>query len=172
MLITPKKFEEININQKFFETLISNGIEESQHLEYKKQLGSNPEIAKDISSFANSDGGNIIYGITEKEYKPFKISPIKSGKKEKIDHISLNGIDPPLNIKIWPVDINLEGENGQIYIIYIPPKNTHFCILHKKMPSFIATERKSYEEVITYKLKNLQYFLITIFLLSLLLFSI
>jgi len=39
MLITPKKFEEININQQFFETLILNGIEESQNLEYKKLLG-------------------------------------------------------------------------------------------------------------------------------------
>ena len=45
MLITPKKFEETNINQKFFETLISNGIKEGQHLEYKRQFGSNPEIS-------------------------------------------------------------------------------------------------------------------------------
>ena len=95
MLITPKKFEETNINQKFFETLISNGIEENIHLDYKKQIGSNAEIAKDFSSFANSDGGNIIYGIEEKNNKPIKIVPIKeNGIREKFDQISLGELTP------------------------------------------------------------------------------
>lgn len=49
--------------------LINNGIEENLHLEYKSSSslerteGKKKEISKDISAFANSDGGTIIYGI-------------------------------------------------------------------------------------------------------------
>jgi len=51
MLITPDRFNKVN--QDFLESLIKNGIEENIHLDYKEQLGSNAEIAKDFSSFAD-----------------------------------------------------------------------------------------------------------------------
>jgi len=57
MLITPDRFNKVN--QDFLESLIKNGNEEHIHLDYKEQLGSNAEIAKDISSFATNDGDSI-----------------------------------------------------------------------------------------------------------------
>src|SRR3990170_4188073 len=51
--------------------LISNKVEESINLEFKSNdsIGSEPskkkELSKDVSSFANSAGGIIIYGINE-----------------------------------------------------------------------------------------------------------
>jgi len=59
----PESFDDIN-------AMISNKVMESVHLDYKagkafnnKKIG---EISKDVSAFANSDGGCIIYDITEK----------------------------------------------------------------------------------------------------------
>ncbi len=159
MLITQNNFKILNISQEFIENLISNGIEESQHLEYKEIFGSNQEIAKDISSFANSDGGNIIYGIIERDHKPFKINPITlEGIREKIDQISLDGIDPPLNIKIWPIDINLEDESGQVYIVYIPKKYPFLYFAKKnhrfyKRSNFTSTPMERFEIALAYKLQ-------------------
>ena len=50
---------------------IDDGIEESLNLDYKaagalaKTDGKKKEITKDVSAMANSDGGIIIYGVTE-----------------------------------------------------------------------------------------------------------
>ena len=50
---------------------ISDGIEEHSGLDYKasgslgKQNDKTTEITKDVSAFANSAGGTIIYGIKE-----------------------------------------------------------------------------------------------------------
>ena len=127
MLISPNRFNEVN--QGFFESLILNGIEENIHLDYKEQLGNNAEIAKDLSSFANSDGGIIIYGIREEENKPTEIIPLNQPNlREKIDLIARNGIDPSLDIRILPVDININGNRGQVFLIYIPRK---YPILHQ-----------------------------------------
>ena len=53
------------------DSLILNHIEENIHLDYKaadalsKSDNKKKEISKDVSAFANSDGGVIIYGIRE-----------------------------------------------------------------------------------------------------------
>ena len=62
--------------------MISNKIMESIHIDYKagKALsGKAKEISKDISAFANSDGGYVIYGVSEKEHLPTSID-------EGVDH--------------------------------------------------------------------------------------
>jgi len=106
MLITPERFNEVN--QDFLESLIENGIEENIHLDYKEKLGNNAEIAKDLSSFANNDGGNIIYGIREANNKPTEIIPLNQPNlREKLDQIARNGIDPSLDIRILPIDVDI-----------------------------------------------------------------
>ncbi|HYO57779.1 ATP-binding protein [Archangium sp.] len=59
------------------EALITTRVQESLHLDYKesdalsdKKRG---EIAKDVSAFANSDGGVIVYGIVEANHLPVSI---------------------------------------------------------------------------------------------------
>lgn len=127
MLITPERFNEAN--QDFLGSLINNGIEENIHLDYKEQLGNNAEIAKDLSSFANNDGGNIIYGMREVNNKPTEIIPINQPNlREKFDQIARNGIDPSLDIRILPIDVDVEGNEGQVFLIYIPRK---YPILHQ-----------------------------------------
>ena len=92
MLITPNNFEKKNINQDYLESLISNRIEENDQLDYKIEVtDNNAEIAKEISSFANTNGGNIFYGIEEEKNKPIRIVPIRIvGLRERLDQITHN----------------------------------------------------------------------------------
>lgn len=156
MLITPERFNEVN--QDFLESLIENGIEENIHLDYKEQLGNNAEIAKDLSSFANNDGGNIIYGMREVNNKPIEIIPINQPNlREKLDQIARNGIDPSLDIRILPIDVDIEGNEGQVFLIYIPRK---YPILHQavkrgkyyKRTEFTSSPMSNFEIETAFKL--------------------
>ena len=59
------------------EKLIAYQVPEDVHLEYKQSKAidhkSRNEIAKDVSAFANSDGGIIVYGVVENEHLPASI---------------------------------------------------------------------------------------------------
>jgi len=56
--------------------LVAQGIQESLTLDYKeaRSLGKGSpernELCKDVSAFANSAGGQIVYGIEEKDRRP------------------------------------------------------------------------------------------------------
>ncbi|MEA2003588.1 MAG: ATP-binding protein [archaeon] len=77
-------------------------IEENRRVEYKKAFSSKDEkkqIAKEISSFANTDGGIILVGVGEEDRKP-KL-PIEGidyteGLNEKVTSIALKNIYPPV----------------------------------------------------------------------------
>ena len=158
MLFTPKSVGDEGIKQENLDQIIKLGIEESIHLEYKRELNNNKDIAKSLSSFANSDGGNIIYGFLEEDHKPVRINPIEPKDiREKIDQIAHNGIDPPLNIKIWPVDIKIETYLGQVYVIYVPKKYPylHFAkSSHRfyKRTNFTSVPMERYEITQAFKL--------------------
>lgn len=86
------------------ESLWDNGQKETLNLEYKADVSLNSdEIAKDISSFANSEGGVIIYGLSEDSTKgtAIKSSGIVLKKKdERIQQIVSSSIAPELQIRI------------------------------------------------------------------------
>jgi hypothetical protein len=59
------------------QALHTEGVRESLHLEYKASAAVDKkddkrklEMARDVSAFANADGGQIIYGMTEVEHDP------------------------------------------------------------------------------------------------------
>lgn len=59
------------IDKNDLDELVKNGIPESKTLEYKEALPGNSdadkkELLADVSSFANTSGGDIVYGIAEK----------------------------------------------------------------------------------------------------------
>ncbi|MDD2814395.1 MAG: ATP-binding protein [Thiotrichaceae bacterium] len=102
--------------------LVDDNVPEDVHLDYKASealsLSEKNEILKDISSFANSDGGIIIYGISEDKLKNCILLddtgiPAFAGKtpiKEWIEKIVDSGINP----KISGLQVNLiSSENGK-----------------------------------------------------------
>ena len=64
--------------------LIRDAVQEDLHLDYKESpaidQGKRHEIAKDVSAFANSDGGILVYGVAEKNNLPIR-------KDGGVDHI-------------------------------------------------------------------------------------
>jgi hypothetical protein len=118
------------------EKLIADKIEESFNLEYKgadalqNTDGKKKEIAKDVSSFANSAGGVIIYGIKEfdeleKRHLPERITPLNRTQisKEWLEQVINSNISPKIeNLIIYPVILDVVDE--VVYIVEIPKSNT------------------------------------------------
>lgn len=117
---------------------IADGIEENIHLDYKgagsiaKSAEKKREISKDVSAFANSDGGVIIYGVREfdepdKNHLPEKIDSIDANEfsKEWLEQVINSTISPTIqNILITPIQVDNKEDNSVIYVVEIPKSNT------------------------------------------------
>ncbi|MCH8878207.1 MAG: ATP-binding protein [Chloroflexi bacterium] len=117
---------------------IDDEIEESLTLEYKaagalgKSDGKKTEITKDVSSFANSSGGILIYGVKEydepdKRHLPEKVDGVDRSQfsKEWLEQV-INNIRPRVDeLTINPVDLDT-GTNDVVYVVEIPQStNAH-----------------------------------------------
>ena len=117
--------------------LISAGVEESAALDYKRADSLNKrddrkktEITKDVSSFANSAGGVIIYGVAEgstadTRHRPESLSPVDRGEhsKEWLDQICA-GIQPPIDgLEIHSIQLS-SAQNHVAYVLVIPASTT------------------------------------------------
>jgi len=120
-------------NLNYINSLIVNKVEESLNLEYKgaaaldRQNNKTTEISKDISSFANSDGGIIIYGIKEDEnnkHLPKEIDPIDRTQfsKEWLEQIILDKIKP--RVKDFTISVVEVVNSYVVYIVDIKKSNT------------------------------------------------
>jgi hypothetical protein len=105
------------------QTLVDACERESEGLEYKK--ASEPftdtnEISKDVSAFANSSGGVIIYGVStdrQDKTKPALIEGVHAKNRETFDRVVNSRIQPPipgLQIKMIPQD------SPRVMVVYVP----------------------------------------------------
>jgi len=104
------------------QNLIENEIEESLTLDYKKELGNrNDEISKDVSAFANTYGGMLIYGVDEENTKPkFPICwIIKKGTKERIENIILSRIQPKIESFYIKSFDNPKNDKEAVFVVEI-----------------------------------------------------
>lgn len=120
------KLETYNIET--IKSFINNEIEESIHIEFKssgalsKKDNEKKEVSKDVSAFANSDGGIIIYGIEEKNHKANDFSFIDGNEytKEWLEQIISSTISRNISdLKIYPIRNNSEITET-IYVVQIP----------------------------------------------------
>lgn len=109
-----KTLEDIN-------QFIDARIEEGLTLEYKRQVSSNTDIAKDISAFANTDGGTIVYGVLDRDKIPTSIVWVTTtGVEEKIQNVVATAIHPIVeDIKILRLP-NPQNNSEAIYVIKVP----------------------------------------------------
>jgi len=116
--------------------MIADGIEESLHLDYKaagalaKLDIKREEIVKDVTAFANSDGGVIIYGVREhsandKKHLPERLDPISRAgfSKEWLEHVIASASPRIPNIRIHPIPISTD-ESKCLYVVEIPKGDT------------------------------------------------
>lgn len=111
-------------NKANLEMLIREGIQESLTLDYKaspslsKESKGRDELCKDVSSFANSAGGQIIYGIEEKDRKPTRIDEGSDITREWIEQVIDSNVQPRIeNLIIKPISIS---SGRQAYVFAIP----------------------------------------------------
>ena len=120
--------------------LIRDKVEESVVLDYKrgealtKAKGDlTKEVTKDVSAFANSAGGVLIYGISEgsdaTKHQPVALAPIDRNEfsKERLEHL-INNIQPRIaGVEIVSVSLS-SGANDAAYVVSIPASTTaHQC---------------------------------------------
>lgn len=112
-----------DISYSDIEGLAHNKIDESDSLDYKEDMIGDEKLLKHICAFANTRGGDIVFGIREfgKGGYPEKILGIDSVKldKERIEQTVLSNITPRLAIKIRIIE-NTEQPEKAVMIIRIP----------------------------------------------------
>lgn len=122
-----KKIDDITIDD--IKLLIDNSVCESKSLEYKKELhiendADKKEFLADVSSFANSTGGDIIFGIEEDDNDkvPINIVGIPYDNEDKL----IRRLEDFIRQSIQPIILNIEykaievNEQSYILIIRIP----------------------------------------------------
>lgn len=96
------------------ESLIRNQVQENINLDYKRSISlennekNKTEISKDVSAFANSNGGIIIYGVKEKNHLPEEIDDgiEVEGKREWLEQVINSRISPRIqNVVIQPISL-------------------------------------------------------------------
>lgn len=111
--------------------LIANRVQESLQLEYKKSTSlvnekqKRGELSKDVSAFANSAGGVIVYGMAEDKNFPTQIDggydPAEISK-EWIEQIINSTIQPRIDgIQINQISLTSTNPGRVAYAIVIPP---------------------------------------------------
>jgi hypothetical protein len=109
------KFEDV-------ENLRINKVSESQILDYKKQLLEDSKLLEEVSAFANTQGGFIIFGVEEtgRGGYPKEIIGISKSQinKERMEQVILGNIQPRLNVKIQ--EIEHQDPSKAIIVVQIP----------------------------------------------------
>ncbi len=130
-----KSIDDVDFND--LQNFIQQRIPESLTLDYKGdilQSGSLPrarEFGKDVSSFANTVGGWLIYGIATNEADevlPIEENPIigienQNGLRENIENRILSVVSPKPFIRIKKID--LPDTNRCCILIYVPQSYNH-----------------------------------------------
>lgn len=151
----------MNLNQiwtkKDLDKLIRTFAEETTYLEFKhggalkRDDRCKNEMAKDISAFANADGGIIIYGLDEKNNVAHALAPFDGTvfTKEWFEQVISSRVRRPIpDIRIDPIRLS-KNIKKSIYVIRIPrspysPHQTldkHFYVRR----NFSVAEMEEYE---------------------------
>jgi Putative DNA-binding domain len=114
------------INEADVQRLISMGVSESIYLDYKQETygdadADRSEFLADISSFANTLGGDLIIGVAEKNGVPIALKPFADdcdAEKRRLEQIALSGLEPRIpNLQIRSVPVSV---GGHVIIVRAP----------------------------------------------------
>jgi hypothetical protein len=114
-------------------SLIKNKVQESLTLDYKKSDalrktdGKKAELSKDVSAFANSAGGVILYGMEEDKHYPTKadggFDPNDISKEwiEQVEQVVNSTIHPKIDgLRINQIALQQRGAGRVLYAVSIP----------------------------------------------------
>ena len=144
----PQTLDEVN-------EMIALGIAESIHLDYKASaalMSDSPnEISKDVSSFANSDGGVVVYGVTETGHKPGALDEGVDHKKrsrEWLEDKIQSNVSPRLDgLRIAQIQLN---DERSLFVVSVPrsdrgPHQDRVSHRYYKRHNFKSAPMEDYE---------------------------
>lgn len=92
-----------DITEKELQSLVDNQVRENKVLEYKEALPGNAnddkkEFLADVSAFANASGGDLLFGIREKDGVASEVcgvdAPNLDQEKQRLENILRHGLEP------------------------------------------------------------------------------
>lgn len=101
-----------DITEEDIHALISNAVPEGKTIEYKRELPSNSDADKkeflaDVSSFANSTGGDLIFGVNEEQGIPREVVGLQLADRDqeirRLDSIVVAGLEARVRYAIRPI---------------------------------------------------------------------
>lgn len=110
------------------QSYIDNQVQESLNLDYKQSDSlensekCKNEISKDVSAFANSDGGVIVYGVVEEGHLPKTIDKgiDSAGKREWLEQVIGSTIEPRIqDVLIKQIDLD-QSSRKAIFVVQVP----------------------------------------------------
>lgn len=118
------------------QSLVDNQASESLELDFKecgalaKTDGKKRELSKDVSAFANSAGGTLVYGIVE-DKKTHTAASLDEGydpsdiSQEWIEQVINSNIHPRLSgVRINRVSLSGSRQGKVAYVVYVPQGST------------------------------------------------
>lgn len=143
------------------QNLVDNQVLEGKTLEYKSAIPGNgdedkKEFLADISSFANTDGGDLIFGIFENKKevdKEFGLENInKDGEIQRLESIIRDGISPRIEVDIRVIDVD---DKKSVLLIRIKPSlNGPHRVVFKNSNRFFRRNSNGKYEMDVHELKN------------------
>lgn len=145
---------EIPETREDLEAFVSRRVQESLHLDYKDSralAGNLREIAKDVSAFANADGGLLIFGIREENHLPVAVDEgvlNKACTREQLEQTISSNIAPRIEgVIIRQIPLN---ETHSAYCIQIPkshraPHQERSAKRYYKRHNFESVPMEDYE---------------------------
>ena len=124
----------LDVSYEDIKQLMVAKVEESDILDYKEELGSGESILKHVCAFANTYGGDLVFGIKESGDGGHPVEIIGMNiddiQKERIENIILANITPRLDVKIKQIPI--PDKEKSILVIRIPDSHTRpHCVKDK-----------------------------------------
>lgn len=114
------------INEAFLLELCEEGCPESQTLEFKRELPGKQdqdkhEVCKDVVALANAEGGDLVYGIEEKDGVAYKIASISiedaDAAERRMRQVLDAGIEPKIHgLRIQQISVS----EGYVLILRVP----------------------------------------------------
>jgi hypothetical protein len=112
----PKRLEDVSEDD--LTALIENQVRESRTIDYKRELpgGSNDakkDFLADVSSFANTSGGDLIYGVAEDQGLPTQVVGLLSGDLDaeilRLESIMDAGLEPRVRRRLRVINCAVES---------------------------------------------------------------
>lgn len=139
------------------EALIAEGERESLTLEFKAGPAianeKKGEIGKDVSAMANAAGGQIIYGIKEREHVAAEIQPVDSQRfnHEWLEKVIRNNISPAVEgVSIRMINVG-PGTSDVAFVVSVPaatklaPHQAKVDLKYYRRHNFMADPMADYE---------------------------